>query len=72
MMVVWLVASVQIGSVPVKVATLVDPEGNVLEIMELPGAWGTSGILKRIATALTVRENTVELGSRLAAVPRLV
>ncbi len=30
------VASVRIGSMPVKVATLVDPEGNVLELMELP------------------------------------
>jgi predicted enzyme related to lactoylglutathione lyase len=30
------VASVQIGSMPVKVATLVDPDGNVLELMELP------------------------------------
>ena len=30
------VASVQIGSMPVKVAQLVDPDGNVLELMELP------------------------------------
>jgi len=30
------VASVRIGSMPVKVATLVDPDGNVLELMELP------------------------------------
>jgi predicted enzyme related to lactoylglutathione lyase len=30
------VRSVQIGSTPVKVATLVDPDGNVLELMELP------------------------------------
>lgn len=30
------VASVRIGSMPVKVATLVDPDGNVLEVMELP------------------------------------
>jgi predicted enzyme related to lactoylglutathione lyase len=30
------VASVKIGSMPVKVAQLVDPEGNVLELMELP------------------------------------
>jgi predicted enzyme related to lactoylglutathione lyase len=30
------VVSVQIGSMPVKVAQLTDPEGNVLELMELP------------------------------------
>ena len=30
------VASVRIGSMPVKVATMVDPDGNVLELMELP------------------------------------
>jgi predicted enzyme related to lactoylglutathione lyase len=30
------VASIKIGSMPVKVAMLVDPDGNVLEIMELP------------------------------------
>jgi hypothetical protein len=30
------VASVRIGSMSVKVAQLVDPEGNVLELMELP------------------------------------
>ena len=30
------VASVSIGATPVKVATLVDPDGNVLELMELP------------------------------------
>ena len=30
------VASVSIGDTPVKVATLVDPDGNVLELMELP------------------------------------
>ena len=30
------VASVSIGSTPVKVTTLVDPDGNVLELMELP------------------------------------
>jgi predicted enzyme related to lactoylglutathione lyase len=30
------VASVPIGGMPVKIATLVDPDGNVLEIMELP------------------------------------
>jgi predicted enzyme related to lactoylglutathione lyase len=30
------VASVQIGSMSVKVAQLVDPDGNVLELMELP------------------------------------
>lgn len=30
------VASVQIGKMPVKVAMVVDPDGNVLELMELP------------------------------------
>lgn len=30
------VASVHVGSMPVKVATLVDPDGNVLELMQLP------------------------------------
>lgn len=30
------VASVKIGSMPVKVAMVVDPDGNVLELMELP------------------------------------
>ena len=30
------VASIPIGGTPVKVATLVDPDGNVLELMELP------------------------------------
>ena len=30
------VASVRIGTMPVKVATMVDPDGNVLELMELP------------------------------------
>jgi predicted enzyme related to lactoylglutathione lyase len=30
------VASVQIGKMPVKVAQLADPEGNMLELMELP------------------------------------
>ena len=30
------VASAQIGKMPVKVAQMVDPEGNVLELMELP------------------------------------
>jgi predicted enzyme related to lactoylglutathione lyase len=30
------VVSARIGSMPVKVATLVDPQGNVLELMELP------------------------------------
>ena len=30
------VVSVQIGSMPVKVAQLIDPDGNVLELMELP------------------------------------
>jgi len=34
------VVSVSIGSTPVKVATLVDPEGNVLELMELPKGVG--------------------------------
>jgi catechol 2,3-dioxygenase-like lactoylglutathione lyase family enzyme len=33
-------ASVQIGGMPVKVATLVDPDGNLLEIMELPKGAG--------------------------------
>jgi predicted enzyme related to lactoylglutathione lyase len=30
------VVSVPIGGMPVKIATLVDPDGNVLELMELP------------------------------------
>jgi predicted enzyme related to lactoylglutathione lyase len=30
------VASVSIGGMPLKTATLVDPDGNVLELMELP------------------------------------
>lgn len=30
------VSSVPIGGIPVKIATLVDPDGNVLELMELP------------------------------------
>jgi len=30
------IASVSIGSTPVKVVTLSDPDGNVLELMELP------------------------------------
>ena len=30
------VASVPIGGTPIKIATLTDPDGNVLEIMELP------------------------------------
>jgi predicted enzyme related to lactoylglutathione lyase len=30
------VASVKIGSMPVKVAMVIDPDGNVLELMELP------------------------------------
>jgi predicted enzyme related to lactoylglutathione lyase len=30
------VASVPIGGMQVKIATLVDPDGNVLELMELP------------------------------------
>ena len=30
------VASVPIGGMPVKIATMVDPDGNVIEIMELP------------------------------------
>jgi len=34
------VASVRIGSMPVKVATLVDPDGNLLELMELPKGAG--------------------------------
>ena len=34
------VASVPIGGMPVKVATLVDPDGNVLELMELPKGVG--------------------------------
>lgn len=31
------VVSVPIGGMPVKIATVVDPDGNVLELMELPG-----------------------------------
>ena len=34
------VASVPIGGMPVKIATLVDPDGNVLELMELPKGVG--------------------------------
>jgi predicted enzyme related to lactoylglutathione lyase len=30
------VASVPIGGTPIKIATLLDPDGNVLEVMELP------------------------------------
>jgi predicted enzyme related to lactoylglutathione lyase len=30
------VASVPIGGTPIKIATLADPDGNVLEVMELP------------------------------------
>lgn len=30
------VASIPIGGVPIKIATMADPDGNVLEIMELP------------------------------------
>ncbi len=30
------VASVPIGGTPIKIATMVDPDGNVLEVMELP------------------------------------
>ena len=30
------VATVPIGGAPIKIATLVDPDGNVLELMELP------------------------------------
>jgi len=30
------VASVPIGGTPIKIATIVDPDGNVIEIMELP------------------------------------
>lgn len=31
------ITSAMIGNMPVKIAMLVDPEGNVLELMELPG-----------------------------------
>jgi len=34
------VASISIGGMPVKIATLVDPDGNVLELMELPKGVG--------------------------------
>jgi predicted enzyme related to lactoylglutathione lyase len=34
------VASVPIGGMPVQIATLVDPDGNVLEIMQLPKGVG--------------------------------
>ncbi len=34
------VASVSIGGMPVKVATLVDPDGNAIEVMELPKGVG--------------------------------
>jgi predicted enzyme related to lactoylglutathione lyase len=34
------VASVAIGGMPVKTATVVDPDGNVLELMELPKGVG--------------------------------
>jgi len=34
------VRSVRIGTMPVKVAMLVDPDGNVLEVMELPKGVG--------------------------------
>jgi predicted enzyme related to lactoylglutathione lyase len=30
------IASVPIGGMPIKIATLMDPDGNVLELMELP------------------------------------
>ena len=30
------VATVKIGGAPIKIAMLVDPQGNALEIMELP------------------------------------
>ena len=30
------IATVQIGGAPIKIATVVDPDGNVLELMELP------------------------------------
>jgi predicted enzyme related to lactoylglutathione lyase len=30
------VNSIPIGGIPIKIATLVDPDGNVLEVMELP------------------------------------
>jgi len=33
-------ASVAIGGMPIKVATLLDPDGNVLELMELPKGVG--------------------------------
>lgn len=34
------VASISIGGMPLKSATLVDPDGNVLELMELPKGVG--------------------------------
>jgi predicted enzyme related to lactoylglutathione lyase len=34
------VASVPIGGMPVKIAVLIDPDGNVLELMELPKGVG--------------------------------
>jgi predicted enzyme related to lactoylglutathione lyase len=34
-------ASVPIGGVPIKIAQLVDPDGNVLELMELPKGMNT-------------------------------
>ena len=34
------VASIKIGGMPLKIATLVDPDGNVLELMELPKGVG--------------------------------
>ena len=30
------VASITIGGMPLKIAILIDPDGNVLELMELP------------------------------------
>ena len=34
------IASTPIGGMPIKIATLVDPDGNVLELMELPKGVG--------------------------------
>jgi hypothetical protein len=34
------VASVPIGGMPIQIAMLVDPDGNVLEIMQLPKGVG--------------------------------
>ena len=38
------VVSVPIGGMPVKIATVVDPDGNVLELMELPKGAATCRI----------------------------